>query len=105
LGKKVKQGFAFTLPYFKRMVQGIDTERLDGGRGHTLLLLELVAFRHDEFASLDLAHLRFDNTGLVVELPKSKINQKGEVAEKASFFAPERRSCLVRAVKDCLEVL
>jgi integrase len=71
-----------------------------------LLLLGLAgAFRRDELASLDLAHLRFDDDGLVVELPKSKTNQKGEAEEKAIFFAPDRRSCPVRAVKDWLELL
>jgi hypothetical protein len=63
------------------------------------------AFRRDELASIDLAHLRFDDDGLVVELPKSKTNQKGEAEEKAIFFAPDRRSCPVRAVKDWLELL
>jgi integrase len=105
-GIKQKQAPAFTLAYFKRVVQGIDTQRPDGVRDRVLLLLGLPgAFRRDELASLDLAHLRFDDDGLVVELPKSKINQKGEAEEKAIFFAPDRRSCLVRAVKDWLELL
>jgi integrase len=105
-GVKQKQAPAFTLAYFKRVVQGIDTERPDGVRDRALLLLGLAgAFRRDELASLDLAHLRFDDDGLVVELPKSKTNQKGEAEEKAIFFAPDRRSCPVRAVKDWLELL
>ncbi|MGI4735649.1 MAG: hypothetical protein ACRYG7_10770 [Janthinobacterium lividum] len=100
-GVKQKQAPAFTLAYFKRVVHGIDTERPDGVRDRALLLLGLAgAFRRDELASLDLAQLRFDDDGLVVELPKSKTNQKGETEEKAIFFAPDRRSCPVRAVKD-----
>ena len=51
------------------------------------------AFCHDELASPDLANLRFDEDGLVVELPKSKTNQQGEAKEKAIFFSPDRRSC------------
>ncbi|MDO7888062.1 site-specific integrase [Hymenobacter cheonanensis] len=105
-GVKQKQAPAFTLAYFKRVVQGIDTARPAGVRDRALLLLGLAgAFRRDELAGLDLAHLRFDDDGLVVELPKSKTNQKGEAEEKAIFFAPDRRSCPVRAVKDWLEVL
>jgi len=105
-GVKQKQAPAFTLAYFKRVVQGIDTGRPDGVRDRALLLLGLAgAFRRDELASLDLAHLRFDDDGLVVALPKSKTNQKGEAEEKAIFFAPDRRSCPVRAVKDWLELL
>jgi integrase len=105
-GVKQKQAPAFTLAYFKRVVQSIDTARPDGVRDRALLLLGLAgAFRRDELASLDLSHLRFDDDGLVVELPKSKTNQKGEAEEKAIFFAPDRRSCPVRAVKDWLEVL
>jgi integrase len=105
-GIKQKQAPAFTLAYFKRVIQGIDTERPDGIRDRALLLLGLAgAFRRDELASLDLANLRFDDDGLVVELPKSKTNQKGEAEEKAIFFAPDRRSCPVRAVKDWLELL
>jgi len=104
-GVKQKQAPAFTLAYFKRIVQGIATERPDGVRDRALLLGLAGAFRRDELASLDLAHLRFDDDGLVVELPKSKTNQKGEAEEKAIFFAPDRRSCPVRAVKDWLEVL
>jgi site-specific recombinase XerD len=100
-GVRQKQAPAFTLAYFKRVVQGIDIERPDGIRDRALLLLGLAgAFRRDELASIDLAHLRFDDDGLVVELPKSKTNQKGEAEEKAIFFAPDRRSCPVRAVKD-----
>jgi integrase len=105
-GVRQKQAPAFTLAYFKRVLQSIDTERLDGVRDRALLLLGLAgAFRRDELASLDLAHLRFDEDGLVVELPKSKTNQKGEAEEKAIFFAPDRRNCPVRAVKDWLAVL
>jgi integrase len=105
-GVRQKQAPAFTLAYFKRVLQGIDTERLDGVRDRALLLLGLAgAFRRDELASLDLAHLRFDEDGLVVELPRSKTNQKGEAEEKAIFFAPDRRSCPVRAVRDWLAVL
>jgi integrase len=105
-GVKQKQAAAFTLAYFKRVIQSIDTQRPDGVRDRALLLLGLAgAFRRDELASIDLAHLRFDDDGLVVELPKSKTNQKGEAEEKAIFFAPDRRSCPVRAVKDWLELL
>jgi integrase len=105
-GVKQKQAPAFTLAYFKRVVQGIDTARPDGVRDRALLLLGLAgAFRRDELASLDLAHLRFDDDGLVVELPRSKTNQKGEAEEKAIFFAPDRRSCPVRAVKEWVELL
>ncbi|SFQ83572.1 site-specific integrase, partial [Hymenobacter arizonensis] len=60
-GVRQKQAPAFTLAYFKRVLQGIDVERLDGVRDRALLLLGLAgAFRRDELASLDLAHLRFD---------------------------------------------
>jgi integrase len=105
-GVRQKQAPAFTLAYFKRVVHSIDTTRLDGVRDRALLLVGLAgAFRRDELASLDLAHLRFDEDGLVVELPKSKTNQKGEAEEKAIFFAPDRRSCPVRALKDWLAVL
>ena len=87
------------------MVQGIDTEQPDGICDRALLLGLAGAFRRDELASLDLAHLRFDDDGLVVELPKSETNQKGEAEEKAIFFAPDRRGRPVRAVKDWLEAL
>ncbi|MDQ2792539.1 MAG: site-specific integrase [Bacteroidota bacterium] len=105
-GVRQKQAPAFTLAYFKRVIQGIDPERLDGVRDRALLLLGLAgAFRRDELASIDLGHLRFDEDGLVVELPKSKTNQHGTAEEKAIFFSPDRRSCPVRAVKDWLAVL
>ncbi|HET9503046.1 MAG TPA: site-specific integrase [Hymenobacter sp.] len=105
-GIRQNQAPAFTLAYFKRVVQSIDTDRPDGIRDRALLLLGLAgAFRRDELASLDIEHLRFDEDGLVVELPKSKTNQKGEAEEKAIFFAPDRRSCPVRAVKDWLALL
>lgn len=105
-GVRQKQAPAFTLAYFKRVVHGLDADRPDGVRDRALLLLGLAgAFRRDELASLDIEHLRFDDDGLVVELPKSKTNQKGEAEEKAIFFAPDRRSCPVRAVKDWLALL
>lgn len=78
------------------MVQRIDTERPGAARDRALLVLGLAgALRRDEPASLDLVHLRFDDDGLVVVLPKSKTNQKGETEEKAIFFAPDWRSCPV----------
>lgn len=96
-----KQAPAFTLAYFKRILLSIDTERPDGVRDQALLLLGLAgAFRRDELAGIDLAHLHFDDDGLVVALPRSKTNQKGEAEEKALFFTPDRRSCPIRAVKD-----
>jgi integrase len=105
-GVRQKQAPAFTLAYFKRVVLGIDLDRPGGVRDRALLLLGLAgAFRRDELASLDIEHLRFDEDGLVIELPKSKTNQKGEAEEKAIFFAPDRRSCPVRAVKDWLALL
>jgi site-specific recombinase XerD len=105
-GVRQKQAPAFTLAYFKHVLQSIDSARPDGVRDRALLLLGLSgAFRRDELASLDLAHLRFDEDGLVVELPKSKTNQHGAAEEKAIFFAPDRRSCPVRAVKDWLAFL
>ncbi|TPG67565.1 hypothetical protein EAH73_07635 [Hymenobacter nivis] len=64
-------GVTFTLNYFKRVVQNIDTERPDGVRDRALLLGLARAFRRDELASIDLVHPRFDEDGLVVELPKS----------------------------------
>jgi hypothetical protein len=33
-------------------------------------------------------HLRFDKDSLIVELPKSKTNQKGEAEEKAISSSP-----------------
>lgn len=46
---KQKQAPAFTLAYFKRVVQSIDTARPDGVRDRALLLLGLAgAFRRDE---------------------------------------------------------
>jgi integrase len=105
-GVRQKQAPAFTLAYFKHVLQSIDSARPDGVRDRALLLLGLSgAFRRDELASLDLTHLRFDEDGLVVELPKSKTNQHGAAEEKAIFFAPDRRSCPVRAVKDWLAFL
>jgi hypothetical protein len=52
-----------------------------------------------------LAQLHFNDDGLMVELPKSKTKQKGEAEEKAIFFAPDRRSYPMRAVKGWLELL
>jgi hypothetical protein len=49
-----------------------------------------------------LAQLHFNDDDLMVELPKSKIKQKGEAEEKAIFFAPDRRSYPMRAVKGWL---
>jgi site-specific recombinase XerD len=105
-GVRQKQAPAFGVAYFKRVVQGIDTGQPGGVRDRALLLLGLAgAFRREELASLDVEHLRFEDDGLVVELPRSKTNQKGEPEEKVIFFAPDRRTCPVRAVQDWLAVL
>ena len=105
-GKRQQQAPAFTLAHFKRVVQSIDLSRPKGVRDRALLLLGLAgAFRREELVSLDVTHLRFDEDGLVVDLQRSKTNQLGEADEKAVFFAPDRRTCPVRAVKDWLQVL
>ena len=105
-GKRQQQAPAFTLAHFKRVVQGIDLSRPKGVRDRALLLLGLAgAFRREELVSLDVEHLRFDEDGLVVDLQRSKTNQLGEADEKAVFFAPDRRTCPVRAIKDWLQLM
>jgi integrase len=105
-GVRQHQAPAFTLAYFKRVVQSISLERPGGVRDRALLLLGLAgAFRRDELAKVDLQHLHFDADGLIVDLPASKTNQKGEAEEKAIFFSPDRRTCPVRAVQDWVNYL
>jgi integrase len=105
-GVRQHQAPAFTLAYFKRVVQSISLERPDGVRDRALLLLGLAgAFRRDELAKVDLQHLHFDADGLIVDLTHSKTNQKGEAEEKAIFFSPDRRTCPVRAVQDWVTYL
>ncbi|OUJ70449.1 site-specific integrase [Hymenobacter crusticola] len=105
-GVRQKQAPAFTLAHFKRVVQSIDLSRPKGVRDRAILLLGLAgAFRREELVSLDVEHLRFDEDGLVIDVQRSKTNQIGERDEKAVFFAPDRRTCPVRAVKDWLDLL
>ena len=105
-GVRQHQAPAFTLDHFKRVIQAIDTSRPAGLRDRALLLLGFSgAFRREELANVNLEHLQFGEDGLLVDLPRSKTNQKGEGEEKAVFYSADRRTCPVRAVKEWLELL
>jgi len=106
LGRVQHQAPAFSLAYFKQCIIGIDVSHAAGLRDRTLLLLGLAgAFRREELSQVDLEHLRFDAEGLVVQLPRSKTNQKGDAEEKAIFFSPDRRTCPIRTLQDWVAVL
>ncbi|WP_257883432.1 site-specific integrase [Hymenobacter sp. DG01] len=105
-GVRQKQAPAFKLEHFKRAVQEIDTSRPAGLRDRALLLLGFSgAFRRDELASVNIEHLQQDEEGLLIDLPRSKTNQKGESEEKAVFYSPDRRTCPVRAVMEWVSYL
>lgn len=42
---------------------------------------------------------------MLIDLPRSKTNQKGENEEKAVFYSPDRRTCPVRAVMEWVSFL
>ena len=71
---------------------------LEGTRDRALLLLGFAgAFRRSELVAIDVEHLTFRPDGLVVRLPRSKANQRGQLEEKG--IRPGTRACPVAAVK------
>lgn len=106
IGSKQKQAPAFTMAYFKRVIGDIDTTRPDGLRDKALLFIGLAgAFRREELANLNIEHIHQVDEGLIIELPRSKTNQSGAAEEKAVFYAPDRRTCPVRALLDWRQFL
>lgn len=106
IGSKQKQAPAFTMAYFKRVMGDIDTSHAKGLRDKALLFVGLAgAFRREELSNLDIEHVHQVDEGLIIEVVRSKTNQKGEAEEKAIFYAPDRRTCPVRAVMDWVQFL
>jgi integrase len=83
----------------KRIVAPLGESLLDH-RDRALLLLGFgAALRRSELVALRLEHLRFEEEGLVLTLPRSKTNQEGRLETIAVAYGSEPTTCPVRAVR------
>lgn len=106
LGVFQKLAPAFSLKYFKECILSIDVSKPSGLRDRALLLLGYAgAFRCSELANIDIHHLEWCENDLLIRIPRSKTNQRGEIEHKAFFFSEDPRVCPIRAVQAWLELL
>jgi integrase len=90
----------------RAVLKTLDTSTLMGLRDRAILLLAFsCASRRSEIAALDVADLRFESTGLVVTIRRSKTDKEGKGREIDVPYLPPSRAdlCAARAVKPWIE--
>ncbi len=87
----------------RRMVAACPA-RLLGLRDHTLILTGFAgAFRRSELAAIDVRDLVFSDSGVVINVRRSKTDQEAASREVAIPFGEHEESCPVRALRAWLE--
>jgi integrase len=100
--RPVRPAAALTSTEVKRLIAVCARDRA-GLRDRALFLVGLAgAFRRSELVGIDVEHLRFDATGVIVHLPRSKTDQKGEGADVALPRMRGEETCPVQALEDWL---
>jgi integrase len=103
-GTAQRKKTALTGDHLHDVLLTLDTETLAGKRNKALLLLTFAcAARRSEIAALNVEDLRFEKSGLVVTLCKSKTDQEGAGREIGVPFVANEGLCAVRAVKAWIE--
>jgi integrase len=106
LGSKQKQKDALTVDHLREVLKPIDVSTLKGKRNCAILLLGFaLASRRSEIAALDIEDIRFEQTGIVVNLKRSKTDQEGRGREVGVPYLPPAKSdlCAARSVRAWLE--
>jgi integrase len=99
LGTAQRKKDALTGNYLKEAVLTIDTDTLRGKRDKALLLLTFFcAARRSEIAALNIEDIRFEQSGLVVTIRRSKTDQSGAGREIGVPFVRQSGICAVKAV-------
>ncbi|MEO9263375.1 MAG: site-specific integrase [Candidatus Baltobacteraceae bacterium] len=98
-GAAPKRKDALTIDLIMKIMHVIPGTTLAGVRDRSLLLLGFSgAFRRSELAALDVRHLKWEKRGVIVHLPKSKTDPRGEGRDVAIPFASIEALCPVKAL-------
>jgi len=96
-GKPVRPAAALTSVEIKRLIATC-ADDLPGVRDRALFLVGFAgAFRRSELVAIDFVHLRFEATGVVIHVPRSKRDQEGKGAD---VTLPRMRGADTGAVGD-----
>lgn len=102
-GKPKQKARTFNLETLEEMINLLkDKDTLASKRDLAILLIGFLGgFRRSELATLDLKNIRFEDSGLLVTLAKSKTDQEGEGIEKGIPYG-STHICPVTALKEWL---
>ncbi len=104
-GKPKQKAKALQLEHIATMVQHLNQlpDTLKKHRDIALILTCFFgAFRRSELAAIQVKDLRFEQEGLIIQLPKSKTDQSGKGMLRALPFGPEL-VCPATAIKTWLD--
>lgn len=103
-GTAPAQKQAITFDVVEMLIGEIEVKTLTDLRDAALIALGFAgAFRRSELAAVDVEHLHFKDSGIMLFLPRSKTDQKGEGAWKHIAYGKKKATCPVRLVKRWIE--
>lgn len=103
LGTAPKQKRAITLNVVEIILNEIKGDSLADKRDAAMISIGFAGgFRRSELAGIDIDHLTFKDSGIVLFLHKSKTDQKGEGAWKHIAYGKQKNTCPVRLVQQWL---
>lgn len=102
-GQKGRRAAAITTEEIRPLVDSCG-EDLAGRRDRALLLVGFAgALRRSELAGLDVDHVRWSKSGLVLSIGRAKGDQEGQGAEIAIVRGRHAETCPVRGLQTWLE--
>lgn len=105
IGIKEQGKEALWLEELRQLIDGIPGKRLMDHRDQALLVVGwAAALRRSELVHLDVEHVEFTRDGLVVELYRSKTDQREEGQQVALPFGSHPKTCPVRLLENWLSV-
>jgi len=105
LGTAPKQKRAITLDVEEIILNEIEGTSLTDKRDAAMIALGFAgAFRRSELAGIDMDHLTFKDSGIVLYLPKSKTDQKQQGTWKHIAYGKSKNTCPVRLIQQWLIV-
>ena len=106
LGTAQRKKTALTADHLPSVILTMDTTTIKGKRNKAIVLLTFFcAARRSEIAALDIKDLRFEKSGLVVVIRKSKTDQTGQGREIGVPYVANKGLCAVRAVEEWLSAI
>ncbi|KKE78135.1 integrase [Bacilli bacterium] len=105
IGIKEEGNDALWLDDLRRLLDGISSDRLIDIRDRAILVIGWAgALRRSELTRLDAEHIEFTQYGLILNLIKSKTDQKGEGQQVALPYGSNPKTCPVRLLEHWLSI-